>query len=215
MKDKTVPYTRQGVRNVTLEGQLVDVEGKPIRDSRGWTQHPQQGRVRRLQPYGRPERDELYDPNPNLSEWDARYGAVQQPVQQPGVNVSVNTAAYRPWKEELLISGWKTVGNFFAWPIRLIAGFLEGIIGAASRLIMIALVPALLLSGLAFYQSHKDQPAGETAHQVGKASVGMVGSILGGIWAGIFGEDEPDAKKDEAAASDAEPSGRKIPTKKD
>lgn len=190
MTEERVPYIRRDDhRSVTLDGQLVDENGRPVPNTSGWRQHPQQ--LRRLHPYGRPDQIDA------LADQDAAYG-YGHPAQ-PAINVSVNNGGqyYRPWKDELKIKGGSMLIDFFAWPFRLVASFFESLVSMAGRalwmIFMIIVLPTLLFSGMAFYQSHKDRPAAETAHEVGKAGVGLVGSVLSGIWDGIFGGDEKPA----------------------
>src|SRR3546814_17668465 len=54
------------------------------------------------------------------------------PHVAPSTNVSVNNNGqfYRPWREELALSFAKAVGNFFAWPFRLLGKLAEGILNA-------------------------------------------------------------------------------------
>lgn len=173
-------------RRSTADGRLVDAAGEIVPGTSGWAQHPQSSRAtRRLQPVAPPEVDARRDPYAD-GEW--RHPAHPQ-QQAPNVTVSVNGSHYRPWREELLISGWRSAGNLLAWPFRLVAG----LIGSALRIALTFIIgPAMLLGAIAFYQSHKDASGPQMAHDVGKAGVGLVGAAIGGIWDGIFGSDEPD-----------------------
>lgn len=190
MTDNRVPYGRStSSPPVTLEGKLVSDNGQPVPPPQGWRQHPTQIRPSRLQPHARPSDAGPID---QFAGVDPSYGQFAA-----GTNVTVNNGGqfYRPWKEELLISGWRSFGNFLAWPFRLVGRFVEHVVlmfaGVLKLALMAVVLPSLLFAGVSFYQSHKDQPAGETAHEVGKAGVGLVGSVLGGIWDGIFGDDDP------------------------
>lgn len=205
-------------RFTTIDGRLADSQGQVMPGTSGWAQHPQASRAtRRLQPmpqhqpqqpqqHGHPE--QLYD------QYGQPYPMVQQ---QPNVNVNVSHDGnyYRPWKEELMISGFRSIGNVIAWPFRLIANLLGGALRLA---LMFVIVPAMIFGAISFYQSHQDKPATEMAHDVGKAGVGLVGAAFGGIWDGIFGGDEP-AAKDEPAKVDnadkAEPESKTSKASKD
>lgn len=122
------------------------------------------------------------------------------------VNVNNNGQFYRPWREELALSFAKTIGNFFAWPFRLVGKLAEGIlnagIGIVKMMLLAVVAPTLIYTGLQMYQA---RAAGESstavAAEVGKQGIGLVGAVLGGIWDGIFGDDEP---KD-AAGSEKQP----------
>lgn len=199
MSDKRVSYhDLEQTRPPVPRSPIIDQHGRPLtRSDKSELEpmpdrHPQQMRPQRLQPYGRPDHLD-------------NYPAYDQHLHQhnaPAVNVAVNTSAYRPWKEELYLSGWKTFGNFLAFPFRLVGRLVEQLMlmmaGVLKIALMAVIMPSLLFAGFQFYQAHKDQPATETAHEVGKAGIGLVGSVLGGAWDGIFGSDEyekPDTKK--------------------
>lgn len=129
----------------------------------------------------------------------------------PAVNVQVdnNHQTYRPWKEELLLSGIRTLGNGLAWPFRLMGALFASLIDMASGLIrigfMVFVVPSLLYSGCAFMEANKDKTATETAYDAGKTGVGVIGSVAGGIWDGMFGSDTDPAKPDSPASKDGNP----------
>lgn len=156
----------------------------------------------RRQPMRRPMRDEDYG-----YDDDYDYGRDRRrDDRRDGVHVEVNNGGqyYRPWKEELLLSGFKTIGNLIAWPFRLVGGLL----GSALRFAMFAIVvPCLLFGAIGFYQSHRDRPAAETAHEIGRSGVGIVGSVFSGIWDGIFGSKEPE-KASSATPSDDAPAAK-------
>jgi hypothetical protein len=196
MQDKTSSRSANA-RYTTIDGQRVDANGQIVPGTSGWAQHPQASRAtRRLQPMPRDREQDAYDDRYEM-----------QPLQQPNVNVSVSTGGqfYRPWKEELLISGWKTVGNLIAWPFRLIANLLGGVLRFA---LIAVVVPAMLFGSISFYQSHRDQSGTEMAHDVGKAGVGLVGAAFHGLWDGVFGGDDekPAETRKGAAPEDAVPS---------
>lgn len=126
--------------------------------------------------------------------------------QAPGTHVNVNNNGqfYRPVKEELTLSFVKTIGNFFAWPIRLVGGFIEGIVqgavGILKGLLLMIVAPMMLMTGYSYYQANQDKPATEIAADLGSRGVHLVGAMLGGIWDGITGDDEPEAENATAPA---------------
>lgn len=151
----------------------------------------------RRQPMRRPIRDEDYGYDDYGYERDLRRDG-----RRDGVHVEVNNGGqhYRPWKEELLLSGFRTIGNLIAWPFRLVGGLL----GSALRFAMFAIVvPCLLFGAIGFYQTHRDRPAAETAHEIGRSGVGIVGSVFSGIWDGIFGSGGPEKTAADARSEDA------------
>src|SRR3546814_10492827 len=87
------------------------------------------------------------------------------PHVAPSTNVSVNNNGqfYRPWREELALSFAKAVGNFFAWPFRLLGKLAEGILNAGLgivKMMLIAVVaPTLIYTGIAMYEA---RAAGES-----------------------------------------------------
>src|SRR3546814_3220354 len=102
---------------------------------------------------------------------------------------------YRPWREELALSFAKAVGNFFAWPFRLLGKLAEGILNAGLgivKMMLIAVVaPNLIYTGIAMYEVRADgESSTEGAAEVGKQGIGLVGDVLGGNWDGILGEEE-------------------------
>src|SRR3546814_189788 len=64
------------------------------------------------------------------------------PHVAPSTNVSVNNNGqfYRPWREELALSFAKAVGNFFAWPFRLLGKLAEGILNAGLGIVKMMLI---------------------------------------------------------------------------
>ena len=60
----------------------------------------------------------------------------------PSINVGVNNNGqfYRPWREELGLSFAKTIGNFFAWPFRLVGRLAEGILNAGVGIVKMMLI---------------------------------------------------------------------------
>lgn len=180
-------------RPVSAGGQtIMDQNGRTVPQAQAdWGQHPQMRhpRARKLEAWGE-------EPG-----YDGHY----EDRRDDRVNVSVTNAGqhYRPWREELLISGWKTAGNFFAWPIRFIKGIIEAvansILGLFGFILKILIVPTVLFLGITLYQSSKDKTAAETAQVVGKESVGVIGGLVKGIWNGITGSDEPEPAKDKPA----------------
>lgn len=163
---------------------IIDQNGRAVPQAQqDWGHHPQmrRPRARKLEPWN----DEPgYDP-----QYDDR--------RDDRVNVSVTNAGqhYRPWREELLISGWKTTGNFLAWPVRFVKGIIEAIansiVGLFGFILKILIVPTVLFLGISLYQTSKEKTAAETAQVVGKESVGVIGGLVKGIWDGITGGDEP------------------------
>jgi hypothetical protein len=178
---------------IQLEGQRIDAQGRPVT---GFRQHHPQ--MRRLEPMGRPlQPHELPQAPAHMGYGYAPahgdfYG--QQPVGTH-VNVNNNQQMYRPWKEELGLSFVKTIGNFFAWPFRLIGNLIENLVlmgaGVLRTMLLLIVGPMLLMGGYSFYQANQDKPATEIAAELGKEGVGLVGAMLGGIWDGVFGDDEP------------------------
>jgi len=193
-----------GRRFTTIDGRLADSQGEVVPGTSGWAQHPQASRAtRRLQPMPQnPQQQPQQHPGQMYDQYGQPY--MMQPQAQPNVSVNVSHDGnyYRPWKEELMISGFRSIGNLIAWPFRLIANLLGGALRLA---LMFVIVPAMIFGAISFYQSHQDKPATEMAHDVGKAGVGLVGAAFGGIWDGLFGSDEPAPK--ETPKSDAEPKG--------
>lgn len=170
-----------------VEGHVVQGGRREPVQGEGWDHHEGMRRrpARRLEPWREDDDRQGYDP---------RY---DRPDPRGEVNVSVHNdgAYYRPWKEELKLSAYKTAGNLLAWPFRLVKGFIEtiveGIAGLFGFVIKMLILPAILFLGYGLYQSGRDRPAAETAQIVGKESVGVVGGLFKGIWNGIFGSDEP------------------------
>lgn len=120
----------------------------------------------------------------------------QPPAHTTNVEVNNNGNYYRPWKEEIAISFARSLGNFCAFPFRLIGGVFEGVFAAGIRLmklvIFAVLAPTLLYTGMQMYKaSENGETLVEAAAAVGKQSIGLMGAVLGGIWDGIFGDDEP------------------------
>lgn len=113
------------------------------------------------------------------------------------VNVSSNGMYYRPVREELQLSAYRSVGNFFAWPFRLIGrlseSILNAIMGLFSFILKLLVIPTILFLGISIYQASEGRTAGETAAVVGKESVGVIGGLLSGIWDGLFGDEEAEA----------------------
>ncbi|QAY80134.1 hypothetical protein [Sphingosinicella sp. BN140058] len=176
------------------------LEGQDITPrTSGWRQqHPQ---VRNLGTYGQPL--QTSETMRGLSAEDhGRYPIDPQmaPYLMPNTTVTVHNNAqnYRPWKQELGLSFAKTVGNFFAWPFRFAGRIIEGLVmagvGLLQKVLLILVAPMLLFAGVNFYQANKDRPATEIAADLGKDGVHLVGAILGGVWDGIFGDDEPTEK---------------------
>ena len=169
----------------------------------GWRQHPQQMRPQqRYAPYSIPPQApfDMID-HPGYADGDL--GPYSDPRSMTyddpgsGTNVSVNNNGnfYRPWKEELALSFGKSVGNFFAFPIRLIGNIFEGIVSAGIgviKLILIAVIaPTLLYTGMQMYHAGQNgESSTAAAADVGKEAIVLVGAVLGGIWDGIFGGDE-------------------------
>ena len=119
--------------------------------------------------------------------------------RRDGVHVQVHNGGqhYRPWREELLLSGFRTVGNLLAWPFRLVGG----LVGTAARIMLIGVIaPAVFFGAVGFYMDHRNAPAAETAHAVGKSGVGIVGSAFRGLWDGIVGNDDPEPSANKAQA---------------
>lgn len=170
-----------------VDAQIVRGGRREPTQGEGWDHYEGMRRrpARRLEPWR--EEDDRYGYDPRHERADP----------QNGVNVSVHNdgAYYRPWKEELKLSAYKTAGNFLAWPFRLVKGFIEtivnGLAGLFGFVIKMLILPAILFLGYGLYQSGRDRPAAETAQIVGKESVGVVGGLFKGIWDGIFGDDEP------------------------
>ena len=115
-----------------------------------------------------------------------------------GVNVSVsnNGMYYRPVREELQLSAYRSFGNFFAWPVRLVGRLTENVLNALMGLfgfiLKLLIIPTILFLGISIYQASEGRTAGETAQVVGKESVGVIGGLLSGVWDGLFGEDDPE-----------------------
>ncbi len=175
----------------------VDTPENRSVSNRNWSREtPAAKNPRRLQPYGQsPQGREIY-PDFDHDDHLGYYGHRNHNNESRGdVNVSVNTAAYRPWKEEVGLSFLRTIGNFFGWPFRLIGKFVEGIMGMFVRvlgmILLFVIAPTVIFAGISYYQENKDRPTTEMAHDIGAEGVGLVGSVLGGIWDGIFGDDEP------------------------
>lgn len=161
----------------------------------GWHQHPQQVRPhQRFAPYGQPPH--LGNADQGNAGYPVYYdsnGNPQQPV--PHVEVNNNGQFYRPWKEELALAFGKNIGNFFAWPLRLVGGIVEGIINAGLgivKLVLIAVIaPTLIYTGMEMYQaSQQGESATAAAAEVGKDAIGLMGAVLGGMWDGVFGSDD-------------------------
>lgn len=166
-----------------------------------WHPHPQQQRP--MQRYASFATPPLHDAqNSHIrrehtmahSNTDHEAGWID-PSHQPQTNVSVNNNGnfYRPWKEELALSLGRTVGNFFAFPIRLIGKIFEGIVAAGIsllKLILLAVIaPTLIYTGMQMYQARQaGEPIAAAAADVGKEAIGLVGAVLGGMWNGAFGE---------------------------
>ncbi len=176
-------------RHATIDGRLADSDGRIVPGTSGWAQHPQSSRAaRRLQPIPGDPFDQRLQGRGMDREEDRMPGT----PAQPNVNVVVTNGGgnfYRPWKEELLISGWKSIGNLIAAPFRLVWNLLGGALRLA---LMFVIVPAMIFGAISFYQSHQDKTGTEMAHDVGKAGVGLVGAAFSGIWDGLFGDDEPE-----------------------
>ncbi len=116
-------------------------------------------------------------------------------AQAPSVTVNNNGQYYRPWREELGISFGRSVGNFFAFPVRLVGGIFEGILGIGMtivKLIVMAIVmPTLIYTGFQMYEAKQNgESSTEVAAEVASDAVGLFGAALGGIWDGIFGGDD-------------------------
>lgn len=191
MNDQRRPRPIDASRTI-IDAEPVERSGS-LQHSR-FRQHEMQNRrmsrlavpdpIDRRQPARRPlPRDDYgYDDDRGYDDRDSR---------RDGVHVQVNNGGqyYRPWKEELLLSGFRTFGNFLAWPFRLIGGLM----GSAMRFMLFAVVvPSILIGAISFYQEHRDQPAADTAREIGRSGVGIAGAALGGIWDGIFGSDDPE-----------------------
>ena len=134
--------------------------------------------------------------------------------RREGVHVQVNNGGqhYRPWREELLLSGFRTVGDLLAWPFRLIGG----LVGAAAKIMLIGVIaPAVFFGAVGFYMDHRNAPATETAHAVGKSGVGIVGSAFRGLWDGIVGNDDPAPSARNARAHEAHDEGAVRPGDRD
>lgn len=116
-----------------------------------------------------------------------------------GVNVSVNNNGvyFRSVREELQLSAYRSFGNFFAWPFRLVGRLFESALGAIMGLLgfvlKILIIPTVLLLGISIYQASENRTASETAAVVGKEGVGIIGGLLSGVWDGVFGSEEPEA----------------------
>lgn len=112
-------------------------------------------------------------------------------AQAPSVHVNNNQQMYRPWREELGISFGRTVGNFFAFPVRLVGRIFEGILGifmTIVKFIVIAVVmPTLIFTGYQMYEAKQNgESATEIAADVAGEAIGLAGAALGGIWDAIF-----------------------------
>lgn len=193
------PRTRPAV----LDGRSMDTVDRPLPD--GWRQHPQQLRPQqRYAAYGRPPHLDPVDPR--YADYPAYYSDESYP-QPPVTNVAVNNNGnfFRPWKEELALSLGKAIGNFFAWPVRLIGGIAEGVINAGLgilKLVLMAVIaPTLIYTGIEMYEaSQAGESATEAAAEVGEQAVGLMGAVLGGIWDGVFGDDEEKPEAEPAVA---------------
>lgn len=130
----------------------------------------------------------------NLEERESRYSLTHHEDRGVNVSVSNNGTYYRSVREELQLSAFRTMGNFFAWPFRLIGRLSEGILNAIMGLfgfiLKLLIIPTVLFLGITIYQASENRTAGETAEVVGKESVGVIGGLLSGIWDGIFGDEE-------------------------
>lgn len=185
------------VRPVVIDG--GELRPEPIH----WQQHPQQLRPQqRYAPYSVPPHF-VPAPDRQSNEYDPHTAPYMEPgymdpreiAPPPHTNVSVNNSGnfYRPWKEELALSFGKSVGNFFAFPIRLIGTLFEGILSAGikvlSWILFAVIAPTLLYTGMQMYQaSQAGESSTAAAAEVGKQAIGLIGAVLGGVWDGVFGD---------------------------
>lgn len=210
-----VPYRRTGETPtstttvkpapIQLEGQIIDSDKElPV----GWHQNPHPQILRPHQrsyaPYGQPPHldqiplNQAYGPDGQPIDPAQYYAAHGYYPPAPATNVEVNNNGqfFRPLKEELTLSFARSIGNFFAWPFRLVGRFIEGAIMAGLgvlKLVSVAIVmPLVLFTGYQYYESNQDKPGTEVAAELGKDGVGLVGAMLGGVWDGIFGSDDPE-----------------------
>lgn len=131
---------------------------------------------------------------PDFEQDWAGQGYGNQP-QAPSVTVNNNGQYYRPWREELGISFGRTLGNFFAFPIRLVGNILQGLLGIGMsivKLIVLAVVaPTLIFTGIQMYQAKQNgESSTEIAAEVAGDAIGLAGAAIGGIWDAIFDSDE-------------------------
>lgn len=117
-------------------------------------------------------------------------------VVQPITNLHLDQRAnhYRPWKEDLGLSAARTLGNFVTWPIRLIGRLIEavinGLLGIATKALLIVLVPGLLIAGYNYAQTLHNKSTSQNAHDIGATSIHIVSGIAAGVWDAIRGKDK-------------------------
>lgn len=114
--------------------------------------------------------------------------------QAPAVTVNNNGQYYRPWREELGISFGRTLGNFFAFPIRLVGGVFSGIANGivgigmtiVKLIVMAIIMPTLIYTGFQMYEAKQNgESSTEVAAEVAGEAIGLAGAALGGIWDAI------------------------------
>lgn len=102
--------------------------------------------------------------------------------------------ALRPFKEELALRATSVLGAAAAWPIRLVASFIESLFGAVGALIRILIVIMIVPSlGLFMYNFNaaRDQVGPREISRAAGIAVGQtISGITAGLWSVVTGEDE-------------------------
>lgn len=117
-----------------------------------------------------------------------RYSSFQA---SPGTQVNIDQRGqfYRPWKEEMKISFFRSLGKAIAFPFvligELIKGVLMGLLGIAKVAAVVLILPILIFKGMQYAEESKNKNAEQIAGEIGASSVGIANSVGRGLKDGM------------------------------